>query len=126
MKLVSPLVFSANLKTIINIPTLPLDIKSSSSIFNSLAKKISGHPEPYKSSFALNNQHEIMIFHTFLSSWFWPWAKSKSLLNFVNFLYLEPAVDVCWTLTFKQYTIYPKNHLKHKYLRCLKMGTKML
>ena len=146
MKSVSPLVFSANLKTIINIPTLPLSkVLPPFSIL--LLTKIPATPIWINTSFNLDKKIHMWtntfcfyqtfffffqfclyqnslppqpatrgktlwwirlppyvvlnmysmrhwISQTFLCSWFWPLAKSKSLLNLLNFLYLGPAVGL--------------------------------
>ena len=133
MKSVSPLVFSANLKTIINIPTLPLSkvlppfsillltkIPATPILINTFSNvdtyilllsnvlllfSILFIPKPppirnkrTKHYNELGCHHMYSMSHwisqTFLCSWFWPLAKSKSLLNLLNFPYLGPAVGL--------------------------------
>ena len=96
MKSVSPLVFSASLKTIINIPTF---IKSSSSIFNSLL----GHPDPCERTKHFNKLSchvrrmwafckqlvfkalPSILFSLIVVCWSLPRAKCKSLLECCQF-----------------------------------------
>ena len=115
MKSVSPLVFSASLKTIINIPTF---IKSSSSIFNSLL----GHPDPCERTkhfnklschvrrmWAFCKQLVFKALPSILSPLivFSPCQgqNAKVSLNVVNFPYLVPLGDRAGVIMRKRWWV---------------------